>query len=233
MLILEMLGAPGSGKTTFSNELVSELKGFNIITNSEISEQLRNEKGNKIYRFIREFLAKEAFIFNIRIIKYLLSYRVTFDRVKWAKNFIRFNKILESLKRERRFDLLILDEGILQLVTSIPHDIEIKKNPAFYKLMCSISTLYSDTVFINCELELSEIIKRLRARNNPNHRFDNVPQEKLIELIKIKKTNLNTVLTSLNEANKVISLNLNDINKKEKVNKILFENKKINAKNDQ
>lgn len=192
MVLIEMCGCPGCGKSTLMEEVIKILlqEGKSVLTEKELH---KNSK-------ISSLLSKCGLLFslsNVRLKMRLFSY--------WAScgfglhSFRYVIRVLEVDKYVRsgyNTDFLFLDEGAIQHLTSVSHEkkVVISKeltNLVFQRLYCK------NAIVLNCTLPFDRNVERLLKRQRKGDRFIKVSDQETIEALKIKKNNIESVLDAM------------------------------------
>lgn len=128
-----------------------------------------------------------------------------------TRTLIRYNKLLRSKIESGNASFILLDEGVVQLIPSIPHEKKIVENKTFLNLMKNIKEVYCNTVFVDCKLEKEEVIKRIRKRNSSTRRFDRLESEDLSKLLDVRLSNMITIMKNFQINKEIFEINMNDI----------------------
>ncbi len=87
----------------------------------------------------------------------------------------------------------LLDEGFVQLLTSVPHDEQLKKSKAYIELVDFLKK-YNDIYVVDCLCDTDICVQRLRKRNSGD-RFNAVKDDIIIrQLLDTKRANLTAAL---------------------------------------
>jgi len=219
MKIIELSGLPGCGKSTIVGE-VNERFQFKLLTVQNLENDRKNFLNNRYLQFLIDLFYFRNLKINLLIILYTFSYKVNRERISWISNFITYNaKLLEKMNKKRD-TYLILDQGIIVLLTAVPHENLIKKNLVFKSLIKALKQKYKDIMFINCQLEKQAVTQRIRMRNQKGHRFDRLSDEMLEKMLDIKTHNLEIVQKYFQENLDVLTIDMS-LGKEVNVEKIL------------
>lgn len=221
MKIVEFNGLPGVGKSTLSDRFIKQLLKKNILIADLKDVVFKNQKNsfeNYLY-IIKKICSLKSIKFNIAVLRFTKDYKLSKQNVVYALRLIKlYNKLIDIID-EDEFDYIVLDEGILQYVTSIPHDNLIEKNKNFYNVCNIIKKNFKDFLYIDCYLKKDELFSRIRKRNNTINRFDTLPEDQLENILIVKQKNINILRECLNYPNNIyIDMELNI---EENVNKLL------------
>ena len=206
MLIYEFNGLPGTGKTTLSDYLFERLKEkYKVGTRIDLHTDLYKNRNLRIK--IAAILAPNLIKYNLLILKYSAQYGLTRERLKWAGRLILLHYLINSALKKKLYDILLIDEGIVQHLTSIPHSKIIKNNKVQHKLFELFSQKYQNSIIINCNINRNINAHRLKKRNRLGSRFDMEKVESLIPLLEVKEMNLHIVREYL-KSNKSIEIDM-------------------------
>lgn len=211
MLIVELNGAPGCGKSTLCNQVLGELQSRGYLAGTlqdVVFRKQRNKMTNYIQMLFILFSVKR-YKLNYAVAKLARDYGLERGRVLFALRFLKFLSKLESTLKDEKFDLLLLDEGIVQYLTSIPHDKEIKQNTHYEKVCEMVQTLYNRVIQVNCHIEFEENVRRAKQRGQVNSRFDHLPEEQLRKALSVKRYNIDLVRKRL-AARKIVNINMTE-----------------------
>ena len=172
MLIVEFNGKAGCGKTTLTRQVAQQLKEKQISagTRYEAFPQLKRSKSLvRCLKFFPAFFNPKNFRLNILVLSFTLDYGIDIYRLYKAISFIELNYLLDKIRVEKPFEVLLLDEGILQYLHYLPNDKEIKRNNNTEKLAQAIELKYMENIIINCSLDWGKNASRL-AKRGPGHK---------------------------------------------------------------
>ena len=227
--IIEFYGLPGVGKSTICDLLEEKLNltGYKVINIQKQKKCITiQDKINKAILTLKSF----AFIDNIKLYKILNNYKRVYGKNElsdyWIRRIIVTNYLLKKEIKRSTYDYILLDEGIVQFITSIVHD-EVIKNDIYTDEICkNISNVYSNyTTVIHCNLDYKNIIGRLKKRNKKNDRFIFTDEDMMLKVLKKKEKNLDTISHKI-LFNEYIDLNLEDkldLNCQKIMNRIAYD----------
>ncbi|MGL5794852.1 MAG: hypothetical protein ACRC06_10680 [Waterburya sp.] len=172
-LIVEFVGLPGAGKTTISQQVVSQLRdrGLQIVFRSEILEQWQRK--NFLQKAIQLF-PKNLNHWHILINSLVLAWQV--KPINWH-SFAKAVKIFTNVKRNdavahvNHCDIILLDQGLLQETWSVGIT---GNSPQTKYLQQGITPIFRNraTLIIYCRVNVSTALKRIQNRQTMNSRFD-------------------------------------------------------------
>ena len=210
--IIEFVGLPGCGKSTLARELISTLSKENVI-------MTYHDFFSKKKLFIlsnRTIFTPFIFIYYLFRFNYWTVIKSIWQFARqYPINEIRFVRVIflirlyENIQKKLKIKcIIILDEGFIQFISSIPHDIVIKENELLQKLLITWENIVENTLFVDCRLSVEEDIDRIRKRNK-NDRFKRIENDKILaKLLQIKEYNLDVLTKKI--ARKKVTLNMAD-----------------------
>ena len=198
MMVIELCGNPGSGKSTIAKELIKHLasKGFTIMD--------ARKPYDSYHGFLRTFIKyRIALLYRIdkearkvyRMMCRFSSENSMEQNDKWARRFQRLAYIYSWA--QGKTDFLIVDEGPIQYLTSFFYLSEITSIPE--KLKTDILSRFYD--FDQCLLSISvpveENVIRIMRRGKNNDRFNSDSVEETTRLLALKNRNVQNVIRIL------------------------------------
>ncbi len=198
MQIVELSGLPGCGKSTLLALVKQrfEKEGYQVYTFEEIM------KDGPLFR--GAFLS-----FQIQRIK--PSIRNNVDRIQRFYSDFPYDKKREYFMRtllelyarllvvcgKKAKAVVLLDEGILQYLSSIPYDVLIDEKLLTKDQVRKLISCIDKYVIVDCRVPLEEDIRRLKARNRENDRYCRLDEEQLLRTLNVKQENLDYLRSSL------------------------------------
>lgn len=198
-VIIEFAGLPGSGKTTLSNELINELtkRGYNVVSRRDLLrfKYINNVHITVLYILFKPSLWKDVF----KIINFSKQFPNNNERRLYVKKLIvLYSKLISFNKEKEKFKktILILDEGFVQYLTSIPHDFTLDNSKKIIEL-CNLFNNLNNIKTINCSISIEKAADRILSRKKNNDRFLLTNQDAILKLLSIKRANIGTVLNNV------------------------------------
>ena len=200
MIIVELCGLPGAGKSTLIKEYTKHVSNFKIYTRSSLHS--KNRILNYSQMKLRLWACKHS------LYRYPSS---IFDEV-----FASFPdasvhakvRLMDLYKRINKIHLedgyLILEEGPIQYFTSLSYTKAINETESFNTYW----KLYEGYNYypVYCDCEIDTCIERIRGRKKASAFYD--PDDKDINsLLEIKRHNIIHSLSQLNPDYNVVSMN--------------------------
>lgn len=208
MIIIELIGIPGCGKTTTLN------KAF----------EYRGEK--KSILFLNEGFSFQAMLILKAIIGFVKHRKQVIcfykkwrnvvkcvDHVIWSIRYkIAFFELLQFIyfydlikKSERKYEVAISDQWVLQHTFSLFHDQPIPDN-AIKQIVSLIEEIYNafDGFYyvIMCSCESQRVIQQLRRRTDGRSVIDGLNKKDLENIVSIQQDNLSKVYSLIGENKK-------------------------------
>lgn len=184
MIIIELDGLPGSGKSTTVNEAIQTLNKSFLLR----SELLKWPLPKKSFRFLALKLRIWANLF------------VHFALIKMPQKTTYFRRLVDLLLRIYFFcynepddKTLLLDEGIVQYLSSLAYDKSIFLHFGLNRLIKRVFRDFNITV-VYCIIPLTESAKRIKNRNRPGDRYNVENEDRQSYLLQKKKDNIEAIL---------------------------------------
>ena len=200
MLIIEICGNPGCGKSTMGKSIQAKLEkqGYKIINlymkifyKILWSKSFITRARNKLYVY-----KSRKYFKNSELMKALSVIRPHVDRDSydiWSDRILELCYGMIEAKR-KGFEIVLCDEGCLQFITSFYHDKEIGDEVTQLVLTLK-NMLYKDNIYLmNCRIDIDENYSRLLKRNREGDRFLAGDEAQVKELLSIKQRNIDKVL---------------------------------------
>lgn len=187
MMIIEINGLPGIGKTTVAKALGSILE---------------ENKRKCIYRYETQKSFVERYIgylFDGSIPLYFLlsKYVKTFEndrmnRIRIASTVVFYYRMYRDFEKKHLDEIMIIDQGIVQALISIAYASAI---PSFFELEAIIEYIEKKVHFlrIDCINAISISNDRIITRNTSAGRLDVLKEEKRVSVLEIQKHNFKVV----------------------------------------
>lgn len=220
--IIELYGLPGCGKSTLSKYLLSFLQKRypnNVIKRADISGVINRWWNHPLFLFFYLFLQilkPNNFRFKIS----LLSYAVSFPLNRYSIIYLLYTMIVVDLYSKNATKIIVLDEGIIQFLSAIPHDVLIDNSDMIDNISRQLYKMPIEVLYVECHIEKMVNLQRIKQRNRPDRFAFN---DGLEELLTKKEANL-ALIASFVAKNKITidMLKMCEYNTTEIINK-LFE----------
>lgn len=191
-MIVEFCGIPGSGKTTISDQVlktINEKENNRTFYPRNVILGKNQFWGKVIHRLDRHFF--RCYQFGKR--KKIITLAEKIAKEKNAKNqkyIYRLIELTEAIHRQQHEKNMMLDEGIIQYLTSLSYDKELEMNEQMDELIQIVFPQIQDYYIIDCEISLEESINRLNKRNrkqkHDRYNIDDLQLQKKIMSVKQK-----------------------------------------------
>lgn len=188
-MIVELCGVPGAGKSTLLNKLISKNQSVKVYTREDVYDRRKIER--TIRYFIAKFIGVGPDIKLYKIIK-TLSQQYPSCTERYEKRLFGLIIVLKC----SRDKLIILEEGLIQYVSSIAYEEELSINEAFNDMMSIIRT-FEKYKIVFCDLDTEECIARIKKRNKEGDRYNLEDYTRITKLLELKKGNIKRVIESM------------------------------------
>ncbi len=200
-MIIELCGLPGGGKTTVVEGLRS--KGISFLTRKEL---LRTGKHTYIDHFLFYITRRGK---KRKRLKAILAYAACY-RHSTRKYIYKLLALSEALDENRDKDI-IMDEGLVQLITSVPYDSSIRPDTLDLIWDSLFKDIADDYHIVYCDIDIKSAEKRILGRGRKDDRYRKAAQSRREELLGIKKKNIELVRDALKDRLAgVYSINMRD-----------------------
>lgn len=183
--IVELVGLPGAGKTTVSQQIALKLqeRGLQIVSRDEILKQWHQE--NALQKAIK-LLPNNFNHWNILINS--LGFALQVKPIN-QQSFSKAAKIFTNVRRNDEVaklphsEIILLDQGLLQEIWSV--SITGTPPPTKY-LKREIAPLFHNrpTIILHCQINIDTALHRVRNRQTMTSRFDLMDLTKAHSLLK-------------------------------------------------
>lgn len=202
MRIIELIGIPGCGKSTLVKELLKDLTTTgNIVVDRKSISAVIDFMWK--HRWSIPIIAICFYIFtgNFRLKHALIKYMLAFPKNDFSVMYAMYVYIIYRFvsKNNNAEVVMLLDEGIIQFLSSIAHDIPIEQSSQILQLSKQLKDIIANTIYVQCGIPIEDAVQRIKLRDKRD-RFSY--SSHLKDLLRIKQTNLifllNTVVPKFN-----------------------------------
>ena len=195
-IIIEFAGLPGSGKSTLTKRIISVLeKEYNIIRRKDISETINKiwDSPLKTFLFFIYCLLKPKHLsMKLSLVRFILSFPLKQKGIIYSIYLIKLYELIHSSKNHS--NVIIMDEGIIQFISSISHDEPIKENEIFFNLIKKMGLFSEKILFIEIKANITDVMNRIKKRNQKDRFCYN---ENLELLLRTKQNNIITLINGI------------------------------------
>lgn len=173
-MIIEFNGLSGIGKTTIAHELGALYisKGYDV-------HYYYNIKESRIKRYLEYILDGSLWLWIIGCFFASKSiHPKDRRRKKYVMNIVAFYRMYRVFQKVCPEAILIIDQGILQAISSIVHMDEIHNSAMLRKLFAFLKRRGIHFVSVNCQNDPTLSFERLRVRNSVG-RWESYSDKKL------------------------------------------------------
>lgn len=234
---IELVGMPGTGKTTLSKQLLNYYKDNFSVAEPTNQIESTNTHFRKIYKLY--LILKFSLRHPIMLIKTLKKVIETDQKsiIDFAIVFINFIFIISLYKDEKKIkDVSIYDQGFFQAIWAILFSSNIKKNQNIKKFKSIVNNVYSNNreyivIYLQNDIEkLKALPRRTDKKGRYEKSFSENKNEKLIKKYFFMMKLIEEELISFEKEGK-INLICIDYNELYKIDSLIYEIDKVLYKN--
>ena len=208
--VIEFVGVPGCGKSTITKHVVDKLKCLykdDIIVRSDISVHINimwKQRWTIPFFFIyHTIISKAGLKTKYNLLRFICQYSINSFSIIYATYILLF---IDAVKKAQNHNMIILlDEGIIQFLTSIPHEYTIIEGNVTDRILNSINELLNASCIIKCTIRDEIAINRIRTRGKVD-RFQY--NENLKKLLAVKGSNITYILSRI--SCRIININMEE-----------------------
>ena len=206
---IELVGLPGCGKSTLVKSIMETLskdKKLVVLNRKSFSSIINFMWKN---RWSIPFIALYKLLFSchlklkMSLIRYMSRYEVNSLSVIYAIYIIDIYSFVK--KNNHKNIIILLDEGIIQFLSSIAHNIKIENNSDMLGLYSCLRDLIENSVYVRCNIPLDMVVQRIKIRNR-NDRF--ACSNTLTDLLKVKQDNINYLVEILTSKSCIVEIDM-------------------------
>lgn len=200
--IIELFGLPGCGKSTLVKSILSVLRKSypnDVKSRSDILgvvNKLRDRPFLLFFVFVYHIIKPGYYMTKIT----LLRFSVFFPFNRYVIFYLLYIIIVLELSRKKRSEIIVLDEGLIQSISSIPHDNIIKRADLINGIARQVEKINIDILYVECSLNRKSNLQRIKQRNR-NDRF--AFKNGLDDLLTVKEANI-AMISNVLAKNKII-----------------------------
>lgn len=207
-MIIELFGLPGCGKSTLFEELKKKWRAEKVKEPVYGREEVL--KRNLAIRALDRALFDKCSRGERKELIRTINENARHDS-PWERRYV--HRLLELTEGIRRMDHkdLILDEGLIQYITSLAYSSRLIPGEKLEDLIEMVFPKNEEYYIINCRIPVETSMERVRARNRKNDRYDVGDEEIRKKLMSVKKENIDILLNSRAlKKKKILNLNMMD-----------------------
>lgn len=179
-LVVEFNGLPGCGKTTVSCALIEALRS-NGITAFPLFRISLISKLCGVFR-------KDSISLLLRLLKYIGSVGVTPTRLRYVYSILLLSITYDKFIKESSNEVLVVDQGILQYLQSIAHNVPIQKKDLIVQVGAVLNDKHFNILRVDCHLPISLVEERIKMRGKDS-RTDCLESGRLDSILHIQEQN--------------------------------------------
>lgn len=192
--LIELAGLPGCGKSTLVNYIIRNYNYTKFVIRSNISSDIDfmwKHNWSIPFYFIKYFcLSKGLYKLKFRLCINIFQYKIT----KYSFIYSIYIIILiMSIQNNSDEDVIfLLDEGIVQFISSISHDCTIRQQSNINKIINHLKIITKISLYVKCDISIKDAINRIECFRNKCDRIQK--HRKLHELLYTKEKNIDLIL---------------------------------------
>ena len=191
-MVFELYGCTGCGKTTVTAKTVNMLraKGYECVDYQELFFNNEKNRRAQVASYLLAALNPRYSPLTFRIFMTARSLscplRYAFYLATLCQRILKYEKSADN-------SIILLEEGIIQFVTSLSHGKAISECEMIGTLLKDIKEYGIKPKSVNCVLPMEDNIRRITGRGLHSRFLDVNSVEKLKNLLTIKRENLDFV----------------------------------------
>lgn len=186
MMIIELFGLPGSGKSTVTNVIIDELSIHHYSVKT--LDDFRKERENGIIR-----LALKNASLTFQIIRFIIQEHISFgkDKIRYMKSILM---TAQYYKAHSNTDYLVMEQGWIQDLISLCYSHRIKKTKYLAGICENIGTL---CIPIVTEIDPEKSFARMKSRSKGPGRLDKEDPDDQKNIYQAMQENINLIKSQL------------------------------------
>lgn len=217
IIFLEFNGIPGSGKTTLSNRIITDMKGMNYSVESYHQIIKKPTRKNLRHLILYLFSVKPS---SYKMGYFALMYLFT-NKILSHGNWLRVVSLIihfdfyQKKSLDQNDEVIMIDQGIIQQTISMLYKSELIADKYIKKIIKYMKKKELGIYIINVDLDIKESFNRLCQRKGNISRIQMLSGETAIHTLDIQQNNLNIIREIIKE----IDIESIDVNTQESIDK--------------
>lgn len=209
MIVIDLFGFPGCGKSTIAKKIFEDLKNKNFdIMLFNNNEYIETTHYNTLKKYIRILLPKNLFfLWNIiikspKINKKDMILKQSLKEKIWKK--LRLVVLYDNLINKNSNKIILVDQGIIQDFSDYILYREVD-DEYILKYLNFFESENDKILFVSCNIEKNIAIERIKKRNRKMFTFDKLSTKELDKIMDLQKNKLNKIIPLIKK-DKLISI---------------------------
>lgn len=172
MVILELCGLPGCGKSTLIDSITEKLvcSELRIATRNEIYFFNCKNKDKKL-ALLKTFLKLNNYGIYWKIFKINRKYSPKIKCIKYAVQLMMLISQIQEAEKSEKYDIAIMDEGILQYFSAQADNSVFTGDKRIIQILDIVSRKINNWKTIKCEVDIEVALNRIMTRKGSSNRF--------------------------------------------------------------
>jgi len=199
MKIIEFVGIPGAGKSTLAVRYKEDLKKRGVcFKESRINKHPKIIRRTlKIIRAIHIMCSPLYWKLNFNLLCITMQYPFSMKRLHRCYLITElFVQLKKDIKNNQQ---IVLEEGLVQFITSIMHLEPLIQSKALKALLVELAPVLLETTYIDCQINYGIAIYRTSQRGSMRNRFDRMPENLRLPAFEVKRANIDKVFKAIKE----------------------------------
>lgn len=191
-MVFELYGCPGCGKSTVVRKTEQILKeaGIKCLNYYDVFFDGDSSAKHRLLCYFKAIFDPSSGSLNFHIIKTSVELKCPF---KYAIYLMTMCRKIRNENSTSEDTIILLDEGVIQFVTSLSHGKNISSYESVGSLIQQIKHSGITVKAIECILPINENVKRLIGREQSSRFLEAKDEDELQKLLAGKKKNLDFV----------------------------------------
>lgn len=189
MIVVELFGLPGCGKSTLCKEIEAELQSTGRIVKNDdaVYQNSSREKVGFVMHQLSQKEGRKRIIYIIAYFSKRYGYKVLLKKFYRIVKIIKMDLKIMDLSKNNECDYLILSEGYVQQLLTVldGNTIDINGN-----IIRDIATSRDRYLSVCCGIDIHNSISRINSRSDSNDSFYQMAKNELYTFLEHREKNI-------------------------------------------